>query len=192
MERHNLADYELIKQYVSGDSQCLEALINRHKNKVYSYIVMNVRDRDLAEDLFQDTFIKVVRSIDNGTYTDDGKFLPWVMRIAHNLVIDHYRRAKHMPTISTDAQEYNPIDLMGVRESSAEDKIVRRQQIAELKQYIRQLPAEQRDVVLYRCEYDMSFKEIAEYTGVSINTALGRMRYAIINLRKMMNVAVEV
>ncbi|MCQ2374393.1 MAG: sigma-70 family RNA polymerase sigma factor [Salinivirgaceae bacterium] len=191
MERHNLADYELIKQYISGDSQCLEALINRHKNKVYSYIVMNVRDRELAEDLFQDTFIKVVRSIDSGTYTDDGKFLPWVMRIAHNLVIDYYRRAKHMPTISTDAQEYNPIDLMGARESSAEDKLVRRQQIAELKQYIRQLPSEQRDVVLYRCEYDMSFKEIAEYTGVSINTALGRMRYAIINLRKMMKVAVE-
>jgi len=191
MERHNLADYELIKQYISGDSQCLEALINRHKNKVYSYIVMNVRDRELAEDLFQDTFIKVVRSIDSGTYTDDGKFLPWVMRIAHNLVIDYYRRAKHMPTISTDAQEYNPIDLMGARESSAEDKLVRRQQIAELKQYIRQLPSEQRDVVLYRCEYDMSFKEIAEYTGVSINTALGRMRYAIINLRKMMKVAIE-
>ena len=176
MELHNRTDCELVKQYISGEFQCLEELINRYKNRVFSYIVMVVKNRELAEDIFQDTFVKVVRSLDSGSYKDDGRFGPWVMRIAHNLIIDYYRRNKHLPTVSGDDEEKNIFNTIG---------------ILDLRKCIENLPAEQSAVVKYRYVYDMSFKEIADLTGVSINTALGRMRYALINLRKMMNVEID-
>lgn len=190
MELHNLADYDLIKRYVSGNSQCLEVLINRYKNRVFSYILMVVKDRELAEDIFQDTFIKVVRSLDSGSYKDDGKFCPWVMRIAHNLIIDFYRRDKHLPTVSGDDDEKNIFNTIGIFDTNVEERHLAKQSHIDLKNMISKLPPEQCAIVKYRYVYDMSFKEIADLTGVSINTALGRMRYALINLRKMMNVTV--
>ena len=190
MELHNQSDCVLVKQYIAGQTQCLEILIDRSKNRVFSYIMMVVRDRELAEDIFQDTFIKVIRSLDGGTYKDDGRFCPWVMRIAHNLIIDYYRRDKHLPTVSGDDEEKNIFRSIGIFDESAEDKCLAKQSHADLKQLIAKLPPEQCAIVKYRYVYDMSFKEIADLTGVSINTALGRMRYALINLRKMMNVEV--
>lgn len=190
MELHNQSDCVLVKQYIAGQTDCLEILIDRYKNRVFSYIMMVVKDRELAEDIFQDTFIKVIRSLDGGTYKDDGRFCPWVMRIAHNLIIDFYRRDKHLPTVSGDDDEKSIFQTIGITDDSAEDKYLAKQSHADLKQLISKLPDEQRAIVKYRYVYDMSFKEIAELTGVSINTALGRMRYAIINLRKMMNVKV--
>ncbi len=191
MELHNQSDCVLVKQYIAGQTDCLEILIDRYKNRVFSYIMMVVKNRELAEDIFQDTFIKVIRSLDGGTYKDDGRFCPWVMRIAHNLIIDFYRRDKHLPTVSGDDDEKNIFQTIGITDDSAEDKYLAKQSHADLKQLIAKLPDEQRAIVKYRYVYDMSFKEIAELTGVSINTALGRMRYAIINLRKMMNVTVS-
>lgn len=190
MELHNQSDCVLVKQYIAGQTDCLEILIDRYKNRVFSYIMMVVKDRELAEDIFQDTFIKVIRSLDGGTYKDDGRFCPWVMRIAHNLIIDFYRRDKHLPTVSGDDDEKSIFQTIGITDDSAEDKYLAKQSHADLKQLIAKLPDEQRAIVKYRYVYDMSFKEIADLTGVSINTALGRMRYAIINLRKMMNVKV--
>lgn len=191
MELHNQSDCVLVKQYIAGQTDCLEILIDRYKNRVFSYIMMVVKDRELAEDIFQDTFIKVIRSLDGGTYKDDGRFCPWVMRIAHNLIIDFYRRDKHLPTVSGDDDEKSIFQTIGITDDSAEDKYLAKQSHADLKLLIAKLPDEQRAIVKYRYVYDMSFKEIAELTGVSINTALGRMRYAIINLRKMMNVTVS-
>lgn len=190
MELHNQSDCVLVKQYIAGQTQCLEILIDRYKNRVFSYIMMVVKDRELAEDIFQDTFIKVIRSLDSGTYKDDGRFCPWVMRIAHNLIIDYYRRDKHLPTMSGDDEEKNIFRTIGITDDSAEDKYLAKQSHTDLKQLIAKLPPEQCAIVKYRYVYDMSFKEIADLTGVSINTALGRMRYAIINLRKMMNIKV--
>ena len=190
MELHNQSDCVLVKQYIAGQTQCLEILIDRYKNRVFSYIMMVVKDRELAEDIFQDTFIKVIRSLDSGTYKDDGRFCPWVMRIAHNLIIDFYRRDKHLPSVSGDDEEKNIFKTIGIYDESAEDKCLIKQSHSDLKNMIAKLPPEQCAIVKYRYVYDMSFKEIADLTGVSINTALGRMRYAIINLRKMMNVKV--
>ncbi len=191
MNLHSQSDYELIRQYMDGKTECLEVLIDKYKNRVFSYIMMVVKDRELAEDIFQDTFIKVIRSLDSGSYKDDGRFCPWVMRIAHNLIIDFYRRDKHLPTVSGDDEEKAIFKTIGIFDESAEDKCLAKQSHADLKQMIANLPPEQCAIVKYRYVYDMSFKEIADLTGVSINTALGRMRYALINLRKMMNVTVE-
>ena len=176
MELHNQSDCVLVKQYIAGQTDCLEILIDRYKNRVFSYIMMVVKNRELAEDIFQDTFIKVIRSLDGGTYKDDGRFCPWVMRIAHNLIIDFYRRDKHLPTVSGDDDEKNIFQTIGITDDSAEDKYLAKQSHTDLKQLISKLPDEQRAIVKYRYVYDMSFKEIAELTGVSINTALGRMR----------------
>jgi RNA polymerase sigma-70 factor (ECF subfamily) len=191
MELHSQSDYELVRQYIGGQTECLEVLIDKYKNRVFSYIMMVVKNRELAEDIFQDTFIKVIRSLDSGSYKDDGRFCPWVMRIAHNLIIDYYRRDKHLPTVSGDDEEKNIFKTIGIYDDSAEDKWLARQSHNDLKELIAKLPPEQCAIVKYRYIYDMSFKEIAEHTGVSINTALGRMRYALINLRKMMNVTVD-
>ena len=191
MELHNRTDCELVKQYISGEFQCLEELINRYKNRVFSYIVMVVKNRELAEDIFQDTFVKVVRSLDSGSYKDDGRFGPWVMRIAHNLIIDYYRRNKHLPTVSGDDEEKNIFNTIGILDKNVEDDYEMQQRHSDLRKCIENLPAVQCGVVKYRYVYDMSFKEIADLTGVSINTALGRMRYALINLRKMMNVEID-
>ena len=186
MELHNLGDYELIKQYLDGNSACLEFLINRHKSKVFSYILMVVKNRELAEDIFQDTFIKVIKSLHAGKYSEEGRFVSWVMRIAHNLIIDFYRKGKHLQTVSDDDTEVPLFNSTKFSDINIEDELVVNQIHSDLRVLIDKLPHEQREVVVLRYYKDMSFKEIAEQTNVSINTALGRMRYAIINIRKIM------
>lgn len=182
-------DQELIVLYTGGDESALETLIHRHKKRLFTYIFMIVKDRTLAEDLFQDTFMKVVSTLRKGHYNEEGKFLPWVQRIAHNLIIDHFRKDKRMPTISggtnDDGDEYIIFDIIKIREGNVEDKMIKQQVHKDLRKLVEMLPMEQKEVLMMRHYYDMSFKEISEQTNVSINTALGRMRYALINLRKL-------
>lgn len=179
-------DYELITGFINGDERSIELLILRHKSKVYSYISLYIRSRDLADDIFQDTFMKVVQSIRTGRYQDDGKFISWVMRIAHNLIIDHFRHEKQMGIVLTDDYEADLFNSRRLSEDNVEDVMVRRQVLRDVRRLIGELPEDQREVVIMRHYAGMSFKEIAEMTGVSINTALGRMRYALINMRRMM------
>jgi len=179
-------DYELITGFINGDERSIELLILRHKSKVYSYISLYIRSRDLADDIFQDTFMKVVQSIRAGRYQDDGKFISWVMRIAHNLIIDHFRHEKQMGIVLTDDYEADLFNSRRLSEDNVEDVMVRRQVLRDVRHLIGELPEDQREVVIMRHYAGMSFKEIAEMTGVSINTALGRMRYALINMRRMM------
>jgi RNA polymerase sigma-70 factor (ECF subfamily) len=186
MNIHNQDDYDLIKQYIAGDSSSLEVLISRHKNKVFSYIMMVVKKRELAEDIFQDTFIKVIKSLNAGKYSEEGRFVSWVMRIAHNLIIDFYRKNKNHKTVSDDDTEVPIFNTIKFSDRNIEDEIVLTQVHSDLNNVIEQLPKEQKEVVVLRYYKDYSFKEIAEATNVSINTALGRMRYAIINMRKIM------
>ena len=181
-----ISDYELILRFIKGEQLCFEKLIHRHKNKVFAYISLYIRDQALAEDLFQDTFLKVIQSVKAGKYYDNGKFISWVMRIAHNLIIDHFRRVKQMNTISNDDYESDLFNSKKLAEDNIEDNIVKNQIHKDIRMLISQLPDDQREVVILRHYSDMSFKEIADITGVSINTALGRMRYALINIRKMM------
>lgn len=185
MRYDQLNDQELVDLYVAGDESCLELLIRRHKKRVFSYIMMVVRDRHLAEDIFQDTFIKVIHTLKRGSYSDEGKFLPWVLRIAHNLVIDHFRRQKRMPMVDA-GEDFDIFSVLVLRQGNQEDKLVKRQMRTDIRKLIDKLPQEQREVLLMRHYMDMSFKEIADTTNVSINTALGRMRYALINMRRMM------
>jgi RNA polymerase sigma-70 factor (ECF subfamily) len=187
IDRLNLSDNELVQRYLGGDFTSLEFLINRHKDKVFSYILINVKNQHLAEDIFQDTFIKVVKSLNLGKYTDNGRFTSWVMRIAHNLIIDHYRHEKNLNTISNDASEYDHFNSPKFSDENIEDFMIGEQILDEVKTLIEELPDDQKQVVILRHYHDLSFKEIAEQTGVSINTALGRMRYALINLRKIIN-----
>jgi len=182
-----ISDYELIMRFVKGEQSCFEHLIHRHKNKVFAYISLYIRDQALAEDLFQDTFLKVIQSVKAGKYYDNGKFISWVMRIAHNLIIDHFRRVKQMNTISNDDYESDLFNSKKLAEDNIEDNIVKNQIHKDIRMLISKLPDDQREVVILRHYSDMSFKEIADITGVSINTALGRMRYALINIRKMMD-----
>lgn len=184
MRYDQMQDQELVDLYITGDESCLKLLISRHQKRVFSYIMMVVRDRHLAEDIFQDTFIKVIQTLKRGSYNDEGKFLPWVLRIAHNLVIDHFRRQKRMPMVDA-GEEVDIFDILVLRQGNVEDRLVKGQLRIDLRNMIEQLPQEQREVLVMRHYMDMSFKEIADFTGVSINTALGRMRYALINLRKM-------
>jgi RNA polymerase sigma-70 factor (ECF subfamily) len=186
MDVHNLNDYDLIKQYLGGQPSSLEILINRHKSKVFSYILMVVKNRELAEDIFQDTFIKVIKSLHAGKYSEEGRFVSWVMRIAHNLVIDFYRKDKHLKTVSDDETDVPLFNSVKFSELNIEEELVINQIHEDVKVLVEQLPEEQKEVVKLRYYYDLSFKEIAEHTNVSINTALGRMRYAIINMRKEM------
>jgi RNA polymerase sigma-70 factor (ECF subfamily) len=179
-------DYELISGFINGDERSIELLILRHKSKVYSYISLYIRSRDLADDIFQDTFLKVVQSIRTGRYQDDGKFISWVMRIAHNLIIDHFRHEKQMGIVLTDDYEADLFNSRRLSEDNVEDVMVRRQVLRDVRHLISELPEDQREVVIMRHYAGMSFKEIADMTGVSINTALGRMRYALINMRRMM------
>ena len=179
------SDKELLERYRAGNSSAISELIDRHAKRVRDYIYMLVKDRDLADDIFQETFIKVVRVIDEGRYTDNGKFLSWVLRIAHNQVIDHFRSGRQQQTVSESAAGY---DLLGTRplmEDNVEDKMVASQIEADVRRLVEELPEEQREVVKMRYYGGLSFNEIADQTDVSINTALGRMRYALINLRKM-------
>lgn len=180
-----VSDQELINRYLSGDESCLEQLIHRHKSKVFSYILMVVKDKQTADDIFQDTFIKVIFTLRSGTYKEEGKFIQWVMRIAHNLVIDYFRKVKRLPIVESQNDDYNLLDNIRIYDDSVEDKIITEQIHQDLRTMIDFLPPEQREVLIMRHYADMSFKDIAEQTDVSINTALGRMRYALINLRKM-------
>ncbi|HET6993033.1 MAG TPA: sigma-70 family RNA polymerase sigma factor [Bacteroidia bacterium] len=185
MRNAQLQDQELVDLYINGNESCLEELIARHKKRVFSYIMMVVRDRHLAEDIFQDTFIKVIQTLKRGSYNDEGKFLPWVLRIAHNLVIDHFRRVKRMPLVDA-GEDFDIFSVLTLRQGNIEDKLVKSQIRSDVRKAIEQLPHEQREVLIMRHYMDMSFKEIADSTNCSINTALGRMRYALINLKKML------
>lgn len=186
MFAHTVSDQELINRYLSGEEICLEQLIHRHKTKVFSYIHMVIKDKQTADDIFQDTFIKVIFTLKSGTYKEEGKFIQWVMRIAHNLVIDYFRKAKRIPVVESQNDEFNILDNLRVYDESIEDRMITEQIHQDIRNMIEFLPAEQREVLIMRHYADMSFKDIAEQTDVSINTALGRMRYALINLRKMM------
>lgn len=181
-------DQELVRSFVKGHQASLEELIRRHKAKVFTSIYLLVKDRYLAEDIFQDTFIKVINTLKAGKYNEEGKFLPWLMRIAHNLVIDHFRKEKRTPVI-TNMDGFDIFDVIQFHDEPIESKLVKEQTHRDLKRLIQLLPAEQKEVLIMRHYGEMSFKEIADFTGVSINTALGRMRYALNNLRKMMNPA---
>lgn len=179
-------DRELIQAYISGNDKAFEILLNRHQNQIYTKLITLVRDRDVADDLFQETFIKVINTLKEGRYNEEGKFLPWVMRIAHNLAIDYFRKGKKMPMVRSD--EYNDVfATISNDDLHIEDKLCRDQTLSDVKRLIRFLPEEQRTVVMMRHYYGMSFKEIAESCDISINTALGRMRYALINMRKMVD-----
>jgi RNA polymerase sigma-70 factor (ECF subfamily) len=178
-------DQELVQRFLGGDNTSIEALINRHKNKVYTYIILTVRNQQLAEDIFQDTFIKVIKSLHEGKYRDDGKFLSWVIRIAHNLIIDHFRKEKQINTMPRKDYEADIFNTRKFSDGNVEDHIIREQITNDVRSLINELPDDQKQVILLRHYGGLSFKEIAEQTNVSINTALGRMRYALINLRKI-------
>lgn len=180
-------DSRLVDAYILGNEHALAELIDRHKNKVYGFIFSKVLDKDIAEDIFQDTFVKVILTLKEGKYNEEGKFLPWVMRIAHNLSIDYFRSRRRMPVIGetfTD-EEFSIFDFLADPEDCTETKIIKEQIDKELRQIIDYLPEDQQEVLRLRIFKGLSFKEIAEETDVSINTALGRMRYALINLRKV-------
>lgn len=181
-------DSQLVDLYLGGDESALAELIDRHKNKVYGFIFSKIQDRDTTEDIFQDTFVKVILTLKEGRYTEEGKFLPWVMRIAHNLTIDFFRSKKRVPTIGetfSSEEEFSIFDFLSDPEDSSETKIIKNQIENDLRMIVEFLPEDQRQVLELRIFKDLSFKEIAEETNVSINTALGRMRYALINLRKI-------
>lgn len=181
------SDDELVKGFVSGAVGNIDILIDRHKNRVFTYIMLNVKNRDLADDIFQETFVKVIHSLKKGQYVENGRFSSWVLRIAHNLVIDHFRRQKGQPIFSSDGKEYLlASNSMDHAEKSVEDQLAYDQVLKEVGKLVELLPPLQREVVFMRHFQGMSFKEIAEETNVSINTALGRMRYAIMNMRKLM------
>jgi len=180
-----LSEDELIKYFIEGKEECLKILIERHKNRIYSYILMMVKNQELAEDLFQDTFIKVLTNLKKGKYTENGKFSSWVMRIAHNLIIDFYRKQKNLQIVSNDANDYDLLNSPKYSDSNIEEQLVFSQILKEVGELVEFLPDNQKEVVKMRHYMGLSFKEIADETGVSINTALGRMRYAIINMRSM-------
>jgi RNA polymerase sigma factor (sigma-70 family) len=181
----HLSDYELVQEFIKGNQTSLEVLINRHRKKIYTYIILVVKDKCLAEDIFQDTFIKVIKSLKDGRYRDNGKFLSWVIRIAHNLMIDHFRKEKQLNTISNDSYETDIFNSRKFAERTIEEELVQVQITKDIRRLLEELPDDQREVVMLRHYCGLSFKEIAEQTNVSINTALGRMRYALINLRKL-------
>lgn len=182
--QNQIEDSVLVRDYISGDEKSLEVLINRHNQRITSFIYSKVLDRDITEDIFQDTFIKVIKTLKKGSYSEEGKFLPWVMRIAHNLIIDHFRKNKRMPKFEGN-EDFNIFSVIGDDKLNAEKQIIKDQIDSDLRDLIEELPDDQKEVLLMRIYKDMSFKEISENTGVSINTALGRMRYALINLRKI-------
>ncbi|WP_178988860.1 RNA polymerase sigma factor [Winogradskyella schleiferi] len=184
MKRELIQDAELVSDYINGNENALSILIERHKQKIYSFIYSKVYDRDVTEDVFQDTFIKVIRTLKRGKYNEEGKFLPWVMRIAHNLVIDHFRKNKRMPKFQ-NAGDFSIFSVLSDSSLNAEKTIIKDQVESDVRRIIDELPEDQKQVLMMRMYQDMSFKEISERTGVSINTALGRMRYALINMRKV-------
>jgi len=185
LNAQKLEDHILVNRFIDGHEDAIEVLITRHKNRVYTYILLIVKHPHLAEDIFQDTFIKVIKSLKKGKYIDKGKFVSWVMRIAHNLIIDYYRKQKLQKTISNDDSEIDLFNQKRFAEDNIEDTMIQDQVLSDVKGLMEKLPEDQRNVVYLRHYCGLSFKDIADQTGVSINTALGRMRYALINMRKM-------
>jgi len=186
MRKQELKDSVLVSNYINGNERSLEMLIGRHKQRIYSFIYSKILDRDISEDVFQDTFIKVINTLKKGNYNEEGKFLPWVMRIAHNLVIDHFRKDNRMPSFK-NTDEFDIFSVLSDSSLNAEKRIIKDQIHSDVRNLVEELPEDQKEVLMMRIYRDMSFKEISEQTGVSINTALGRMRYALINLRKVID-----
>lgn len=178
------SDQDLVKKYLNGDNSSFEILLLRHKSRIFGFIMSKIKNRDITEDIFQDTFIKVINSLQRGKYNEEGKFLPWTMRIAHNLVIDHFRKASKMKSIRPTDQ-FNIFDLIHDGNIGQDEQMIRKKVHSDLNNLIFDLPIEQREVLKMRYFEEMSFKKISDLTGVSINTALGRMRYALINLRSL-------
>jgi len=187
MNLTKMNDRELLNAYSAGNGDAVSVLIERHRKRVLDYIRMMVKDTDVADDLFQETFIKVVNSLKNNRYEDNGKFLAWVMRIAHNQVIDYFRRKKQQNNVSNEDAGYDLLNNKKYSQQNVEEEMIADQITSDIRRLVEFLPPEQKEVVIMRHYMDMSFKDIAEHTGVSINTALGRMRYALINLRKLIN-----
>jgi RNA polymerase sigma-70 factor (ECF subfamily) len=188
MDLLQLEDKALVSQYLNGNEKAFETLLLRHKDRIYNYIFMKIRDRALSQDIFQDTFIKVVKTLKKGKYNEEGKFLPWAMRIAHNLMIDHFRKSNKVRMISessSKSDDFNIFSVLELKEDNVEDAITKDELEQQMVGLIDHLPDSQRDILLMRIFKGMSFKDIAEKEGVSINTALGRMRYALINMRKL-------
>jgi len=179
-----MSDRQLVEAYHSGNESAFNELLKRYKSKVYSKIMMYVRDRAAAEDIFQDTFVRAIHALKEGNYNEEGKFSAWIMRIAHNLCIDYFRNVKKMP-MTRERDEYNPFDYISSEQRNSEEDRMKREVKADVKKLLNMLPDEQKEIVMMRLTYDMSFKEIADHLNISINTALGRMRYALINLRKL-------
>ena len=179
-------DAQLVQSYVDGNESAISTLINKYQQRLYGFIFSKVQDRDATEDIFQDTFIKVIHTLKRGNYNEQGKFLPWVMRIAHNLIIDYFRKNNRMPKFNNRG-DFDIFSVLSDDAANVESKIVKGQIVNHLRILLEELPTEQRSVIKMRLYQDMSFKEISEQTGVSINTALGRMRYGLINLRKMID-----
>jgi RNA polymerase sigma-70 factor (ECF subfamily) len=186
MANVNTPDAILIKHYIAGDENSLAILISRYQSKIYGFIYSKIADRDVSDDIFQDTFIKVIKTLKSNSYNEEGKFLPWVMRIAHNLIVDHFRKNKKMPMFR-ETEEFSIFSIMSDNAPNVESQIITSQVESDLKKLIDELPHDQREVLVMRMYQDLSFKEISEITGVSINTALGRMRYALMNLRKIID-----
>ncbi len=180
------SDALLVKNYIAGDENSLSILINRHQSKIYGFIYSKLSDRDIADDIFQDTFIKVIKTLKSNSYNEEGKFLPWVMRISHNLIIDYYRKNKKMPMFR-ETEDFSIFSIMSDNVPNIESQLITSQVESDLRKLIEELPEDQKEVLVMRIYQDLSFKEISELTGVSINTALGRMRYAIMNLRKVID-----
>ncbi len=179
-----IPDALLVKNYIAGDENALAVLVKRHQQKIYGFIYSKMPDRDVADDVFQDTFIKVIKTLKSNSYNEEGKFLPWVMRISHNLIVDHYRKNKKMPMLR-ETEEFSIFSILTDNSLNAEARIITDVIEKDLQKIVLELPADQKEVLLMRIYQDLSFNEIAEITGVSINTALGRMRYALMNLRKV-------
>ncbi|WP_456315219.1 RNA polymerase sigma factor [Pseudomonas shirazensis] len=182
----HIPDSLLVKNYVEGNENALATLIKRHESKIYGFIYSKIADRDISNDIFQDTFIKVIKTLKSNSYNEEGKFLPWVMRISHNLIVDHFRKTKKMP-MYRETEEFSIFSVMSDDSLTIENKMIFDQVEVDLKKIIEELPDDQKEVLVMRMYQDMSFKEISEITGVSINTALGRMRYALMNLRKIID-----
>ncbi|WP_278036476.1 RNA polymerase sigma factor [Flavobacterium nitratireducens] len=186
MANIQIPDALLVKDYVAGNEEALVTLIKRHESKIYGFIYSKVSDRDVSNDIFQDTFIKVIKTLKSNSYNEEGKFLPWVMRIAHNLVIDYFRKNKKMP-MYRETEEFSVFSIMTDESLTIENQLIANQVEMDLQKLIEELPEDQKEVLVMRMYKDMSFKEISEVTGVSINTSLGRMRYALMNLRKVID-----
>ncbi|CAM4055479.1 RNA polymerase sigma factor [Flavobacterium antarcticum] len=186
MTNVQIPDALLVKNYIAGDEKSLGTLITRHQSRIYNFIFSKINDRDVCDDVFQDTFIKVIKTLKSNSYNEEGKFLPWVMRIAHNLVIDHFRKNKKMPMLR-ETEEFSIFSIMSDDVPNIEKQMITLQIENDLQKLIQELPEDQKQVLIMRMYQDLSFKEISEQTGVSINTALGRMRYALLNLRKVID-----